>query len=413
MVFFNRSSAPPQSQRHAGHLKIPTVLLYVNDWGTGAHMVVSDRLSQAFQRRGCKVIIFTDQKTHDHIGGFTHVKGAKEKLIEVIANTEEQKAAFQDTLTKHHPDVMVTEHYPMFNSPAIQIPIRECIALAKEQYPNIQIHGLVRDIPAIKTVEDDVIPLDKTLMLYDSLLVRGDPRIYTYDQHFGADDKGWPRIKDKVHYVGYALDPATAKAPAKHHEIVVTLGGSARGMGEDVALYQNIFRSIAAIEHAHPLRSKRWHFFVGSPELAQILRRETNRLTRTDIKIDSFSKTFEDHLHNADMVICRGGMTAIEAVASNVPTLIIPRTIERYDEQKIRAAKLQELAPMQVSVIAEQDVLLPSQSRELADAIKSTAAKGRIHSAASLAVGGHERAADSIINMFNGKEAVTLGGRGV
>lgn len=400
---FGRRPHPSAAKPAATHA-MPTVMIMAYDWGTGAHAVVSDRLSQALQRKGCKVVIFTDEQTKARMNW----QSDAENNFTVIATLRAyipQLNAFEDAFNQHKPDVVVTEHYPMNNRGSdMSFILEDCIKFAQKtsthaQRP-LQVHALVRDIPDVK----DLSKLND-VRLFDHFLIRGDEKIHSYAKHF-ADDPTWQKIEanNKVHYVGYAADKPLPKAepPAKNNSVVVSLGGGV--ISGDSSLYKNIIlaaKTLPSEPKYDSLRAKQWHIYAPE-ELCESLKKEAKNAA-VNIEIHPFSRNFADAMQCADMVVCRAGMTAIESVAQGLPTLIIPRQYEYHGEQKTRAAALQHKASHLVVSVDEKSIVIPS---DLSEPLKQTLAKSassHINHAPPFTLNGHENAADAIIAAFQGK----------
>ena len=392
---FGKLTAPDQASTQ------PTVMIMAYDWGTGAHAVVSDRLSQALQKRGCKVLIFTDEQTSARMKGFTNIDG-RCTTVTHFDNYINQFEEFKAALRQHQPDILITEHYPMEKANAIiSADIGQCVSYARqisEQTKKpLQIHALVRDIP-----DRETLPSPAKLAPYDRLIVRGDEQFHSYATHF-AKEEDWNSIKDKLHYVGYA---AAAAAPSpKDNSVVVSLGGGL--ISGDSRAYENIMLAIEALPKSSELARKRWHIYA--PHSLQNDLKEEAAHSPIPITIHPFDATFEQAMQRADMVICRGGMTAIEALANNIPALIIPRQYENGGEQKIRTKELVSRARDRIVVVDEKDMVIPN---DLHEPMQRAYSLRHVRSSPPFALNGHEKAADDIIALAQGRQIQSIGAQG-
>lgn len=408
----------------------PRVMILVNDWGTGAHAVVADRLSLQLQRQGCEVTIFTNKRCVTTLGQFSRLSNDNPTIVAMpdTASVADQQKLFCELLDDAHsrPDVIITEHFPFCKTEAGPgATIKACVKTAKDQHPEIQIHGLVRDIPDIRNTKGTC---EDVLGCFDKIFVRGDAGVYNLatQQHFPDDQ--WRAMKDKIHYVGYPVDvgqpnSAPVKADKKGGSVVVSLGAGDKA--DNVRTYQDIMNAIPEIERVHDLRSKTWHFYASSPKQYGELKdmrdyvRGTSKMADairagydTKIEIHPFTKDkdFGTALANADLVICRGGLTAIEATANLIPTLIIPRKGREGGEQEVRTTALADMRSTRVSVWREPKDEIPS---DLSQPIKDAYAKRRVKAETPFATNGHELATQNIIEIFNHREPTQIGGRGV
>jgi|GEM_PF-6947774 len=407
----------------------PHVVILVNSWGTGAHMVVADRLSQELQQQGCRVSILTDEYSSKLIGKFS---GDPDVIATPFGREAEYlRALMSDEKADFKPDVLLTEHFPLCNnsSPLAQnmlACVKTAKDIAKAQGRDIKICGLVRDIPTIQKIDE---PCRQTLEEFNTLLVRGDPSFVNYRSLFAPTD--FKLLEPKLCYSGYMVDSAHAAADLKRQEsnnVVVCLGGGDKA--DNDPLYEGIIRSIPTIERQHALRHKTWHFYVGSDRQLAALRpivdeinkhsemtaQERSTGKKTAIELDVFnqdkygqaisSDVFASTLRHADFAICRGGLTAIEAAAANVPTLVIPRSHEEQGEQDIRADALERSLQARVTVLSERKAIAPVAIR---DAMMAAFDKQRRNQQAPFNTDGMANAATSLIQIHNDRKPISVG----
>lgn len=417
--FGHRGYTAPASK--GSHLNVdglhrPCVMLMVDDWSTGAHVVVADRLSLALQKQGCEVYIFCNKRTQRTIGSFSTTSTDNPQIICVPDGQE--TVYFPEMFKAIHPDVLLTEHFPLCDtSKPLAASMLDCVKTAKkiasDQDHKLKVFGLVRDIPSITSISGTC---DQALPLFDKLLVRGDPAFYDYKNHFRED---WKLLDGKLDYVGYILDnpPHPTHRKQDSQTVVVSLGGGKNG--DNIDLYAHLLRAIPFIPQDHPLRHKKWHFVVGDTaqksELKDVLDyvRGTSqmRAVQTPIELHAFNDQFSSHnfasmLSNADFAVCRGGLTAIEAAASKVPTLVIPRSGSERAEQMLRATALEQSLSARTTVLHPQKGDIDST---YADAfVRAFDKKSRNSSELPFHTQGQTRAADSIILLHNNREPTPL-----
>lgn len=196
--------------------------------------------------------------------------------------------------------------------------------------------------------------------LYDKVLVYGDPSVRSTAEDLDLA----ARLGDRLEYTGYVARPATP--PSRDTApplILVTTGGG--GDGQD--LLRAYARYLETLEDPTAFRS----LVVTGPFLSGDRAAEIRaRFARTAaaVEVVEFVDDFPTLLGRASGLVAMAGYnTTVEALASGVPTLLVPRERPRR-EQAIRAERLARILP-QFRVHTKETATPEAIGRFVADAL--------------------------------------------
>jgi len=165
---------------------------------------------------------------------------------------------------------------------------------------------------------------------YDQVLVYGDNRIVTTAEELALDSRGTLSVA----YTGY-LAPSMPDPIGGDPYLLVTAGGGGDG--------QSLIRAYLHAVEAGALGDLRSKIVTGplmsSGRQAELF---VKAEALANVEIQEFSDNMRSLISSAAGVISMGGYnTVVEELASEVPTLIVPRCFPRQ-EQRIRAERLAE-----------------------------------------------------------------------
>ena len=196
--------------------------------------------------------------------------------------------------------------------------------------------------------------------LYDHVLVYGDASVRSTAEDLGLK----ARCGDRLAYTGYVARPTTpGRRTSSPPLIVVTTGGG--GDGHD--LLRAYARFLETLENPAAFRS----LVVTGPFLSGERTAEIRaRLARTAalVEVVEFVPDFPSVLARASALVAMAGYnTTVEALASGVPTLFLPRERPRR-EQAIRAERLAEVVP-QFRVLSPEQATPDAIGRFVSEAL--------------------------------------------
>ncbi len=289
-------------------------------------------------------------------------------------------AARRDRLMKtaqdFMPDVIVTEQYP-FGRRAFEFELRPLMAWAKSN--GIPLVGSVRDILVKKKKpERNRQMADTVLEFYDTVMVHGDSDVIPFDTTFPET----ARIRDRIVYTGYVARPQEAATHLGQDEVIVSAGGGRYG--------ERLYKTALAARALSPLKDHTWRILVGGhagPEMLQTL-----KATAADgVIVEPARADFPGLLRNAALSISQCGYnTALDVLATEVPSVMVPYTGDEETEQTLRARSFEARG---LCVAIDENDLSPEV---LSDAI-AKALSQRSAGDAPPSINGAEASADVIL----------------
>ncbi len=214
---------------------------------------------------------------------------------------------------------------------------------------------------------------------YDDILIYGNRHFFPTHDHYGLEE-----IKPgRVHYCGLVTAVSNTSPRPSHRSGIVVAGGG----GRDAApMFRAILEGLERLAPAERPAVK----LISGPLMEGDIRSElsdfANKLGAVFVTSVSDLTT---RLRNAALFVTMGGYNSLtEAIATGVPTLVIPRT-GPSSEQRLRAAKMAELGLMNSLTISEA-------SPEVLATILRNPAICRAQKAHDLSLNGAKTAADFI-----------------
>jgi len=368
----------------------PKAVLWFDHHGALGPVSVADRLVQALEARGIEVVIAASKDSFD----YKFASNARRHPMEM--RNYDPSAELKEVNDSEKPDILITEHFPFVPNDSMR-GVATAIALAREVNPKMKLYSIPRDIPYFTKPKEDAAAAAKLAKLYDGILVRGDKKVADFEKHFDAEQ--WQQISPKLDYIGYTIPPMPA-------DKVTTGGGIVAYLG---SLWQEPAGNILDVlpELTSQLQAQQWHFYVGgNPENYNSKKAVATFLSglptemRDHVHFHWQNENFVDALQSADMVISRGGITAVEGVAYGKPTVILPLS----GEQSERAEGLKPLAPSRIAIVDHTNLT------ELQESLNTLYAQRRVKaSSPDLQINGHNNAAQGIADRARGIETAFSG----
>jgi predicted glycosyltransferase len=290
---------------------------------------------------------------------------------------------------KFRPDILLIELYP-FGRGGFHFELEPFLHAVRTDSRHCPIVCSLRDILVEKKNQQkfEQRALDRLNLLFDALLVHGDPNVIDLDATFSrvAD------IKVPLIYTGYICQrpkPGDRKQIRKQLDlksgeklITVSAGGGSFG-----------YRILEACVKAHAaLQSSpvRMQVFTG-PYLNENKFEELARLAPPGATIERFSDNFPAWLAAADLSISMGGYnTTMNVVAAGTPAFIFPYGHDR--EQGLRAEKLARFTDL--TVLVKEDLEPALMARKI------TGMLGRKTRRPSVQLDGAQQTAAVLINLM-------------
>ncbi len=261
---------------------------------------------------------------------------ARDRRIGFGVVSRARAAIIADVARRFRPDVLLVDHAPLGMKGEL-LPTFETL---RRDVPGARIVLGLRDVlddpAAVRRAWAAEGVLDKIEQVYDRILVYGSPEILDAASAYGITAPA----RERVSYCGYIsrvderpLTFPRAVAPSGAKYILGTAGG-----GEDG------FDALAATLHAASSLDVD-ALIVAGP----LMQRENREQLVADaaktggrVKVVDFAPDMDAVMAGASAIVTMGGYnTLCEAVASGVPTVVIPRTWPRR-EQAIRARLFEE-----------------------------------------------------------------------
>lgn len=389
---------------NSGPKKRPKAVIWFDSFGTTGPMAVTDRLAQALEARGVEVVIAGSDRSLMHNFAAQARTEPIRPHFSLFKPQVNQSHDLKKILDKEQPDMFITEHFPFIEKDGLGEDILKAVKYAREKYPKMAIYGVPRDVPVSWK---DVGWASRAGAEYlDAILVRGDRKVADFDRFLAPEDR--TALNGKMHYVGYTIPPKSPTGKNSGGGIVVHLGG---GRAEwDLDTYREILRSIPQLPPE--LQQQEWHFYFADtmhPDTYKALLKEYEALPdalRAHVHAPEDQHGFIGALQAADMVVARGGITAVEAVAYGKPAVLLPL----HDEQNIRVEGLTKLAPGRVTVIEGghpgEKEKVHYDPAALRSGIEAMFAQRRVKAPPStIAIDGHNAAAQGMLDRMHGIES--------
>lgn len=371
----------------------PKVLMYSATFGTLGPTTVMDRTAHALKEHGMQVSILGNPLVTEH----RYTSHPRRVTLSYEDDNEVEKLA--RALLREKPAVLILEQIP-FVLRSSGRRIMEAVEQVRPQLPGMKVYGLSRDIPYFNG-EIDRQWAAETADKLDAILVRGDGDMIDPRQEFSAEQ--WEHFDGKLHHVGYMVPPLPSTGMNKGGGIVVQLGGGAPNRHQDVM--KQVLQTIPQLSPA--LQQEEWHFYITDyakkSDFAELnaLKDALPDAIGRHIHLHSHSGDYLAHVQKADLVVTRGGMSAVEAVAYGKPAVLIP--FASNEEQHRRAMALQAKAPGRVEVLDDAVDAVDTGSTQLVAALERLYPLRRVTpTLPDIHINGHEHAAQGIVDRLHG-----------
>ena len=268
------------------------------------------------------------------------------------------------------PNIVVTELFP-FGRRQLRSELLPLIEAAWAMQPRPALVSSVRDIlvqpPKPERVTEMVDLADRW---YDLVLVHGDPTLIPFEHTFPLAD----RLKGRIRYTGYVVDPPPANAGAAGRgEVIVSAGGGA--VSEPLLAAALEARAMTRLADAP------WRLLAG-PSLDDDAVAWLRAAAPAGVTIERARPDFTTLLANCTLSISQGGYnTVMEVLATRCRAVVVPYAGGLETEQTLRARLL---AGRGALTVVDESALSPAT---LAAAVEA-ALSGPRPDAAGLDTGG-------------------------
>ena len=278
------------------------------------------------------------------------------------------------------PQILITETFP-FGRRMLRFELLPLLEAARQD-PNCQlIVSSIRDVLQPKSKpgrEEEVIELIERY--YDRVLIHGDKRVSSLGDSFAEAGQ----IADKVNYSGYIARSVDLPAQPKNIEVLVSAGGSDRGLA--------ILTTAIATRPASTLADHPWRILVSHAIADSEFTKLTN-LATDGIVVERNRRDFPVLLANARLSIFQAGYnTMTDLLATRTPAVVVPFAEAGEREQSIRAGQLRNLN--RVAVLPEQELSVDAMATAIDGACQ-------LESDIEVDLNGAQHSAGMISNWYN------------
>jgi len=273
---------------------------------------------------------------------------------------KERQAIIRRTIARVRPEICLIELYP-FGRNSFHFEIAPLLEQIQQKHPACLTCSSVRDILVDRDNKEkfERRAIERLNTFFDLLLIHSDPQVLTLDMTFGRMED----ITIPVAYTGYVHRPPQERSPRGNRQyprIVASAGGGSVG-----------YQLLEAVVKAHALLSNHLRcslqLFTG-PYLETGGKKTLKSLAAPHAQIEDFCPNLPARLHHADLSISMGGYnTTMDVLAAGCPALIHP--FKQNHEQRLRAQKLQQLAP--IFILDEPDLDPPHLAQKIQTALRT------------------------------------------
>jgi len=287
------------------------------------------------------------------------------------------------------PNIVVTELFP-FGRRQLRSELLPLIEAAWAMQPRPALVSSVRDIlvqpPKPERVTEMVDLADRW---YDLVLVHGDPTLIPFEHTFPLAD----RLKGRIRYTGYVVDPPPANAGAAGRgEVIVSAGGGA--VSEPLLAAALEARAMTRLADAP------WRLLAG-PSLDDDAVARLRAAAPAGVTIERARPDFTTLLANCTLSISQGGYnTVMEVLATRCRAVVVPYAGGLETEQTLRARLL---AGRGALTVVDESALSPAT---LAAAVEA-ALSGPRPDAAGLDTGGAAATARMLAALASSRTGTT------
>ena len=391
------------------HTHRPKALILFHDFRSGGPVAVVDRLSGALKARGAEVVVSGNlQSMQWEMASDPRKAPILPKLFTPPAKQVKQ------LIDREKPDILIVEHFPFQDKNPLSTLMADAIRHARAVNPDVVTYGIPRDVPNFRHVarlsgkDPQASPEWASQMageLVDHVLVRGDERVVDSRQYFTPEQQA--RFAHKLHHVGYTVPSPVVGAASSGGGVLVHLGGGP--LANDLTLYRQLLQTIP---HLHEgLQGMKWRFVI-TPDaskaevkaLEQVIR-ELPAPIRPHVSLELMHTDYLRQVQAADMVLVRGGISAVEAVSYGKPTVAFPASVEQITRCEGLQKATDRLAFLQDWESYHQ-AETPIDPAELKQTLEETLAWRRVKTPPiGVRIHGHEAMAQGMIDRYHGVES--------
>ena len=326
----------------------PRILFYfLHLLGVG-HVYRAKRLIDGFVRHGFAVdIIYGGQRlgdielTADSIHYLPPIRAADNTYATYLdANDQPLAKPFQLQRAEQiaqifeglEPDIILTEAFP-FGRRMVRYEMQALLEVAQKRQPKPLIVSSVRDILQERKKPGRVEETrDWIEQYFDAVLVHSDPSVISLDATYPLAHE----IRDKLHYTGFVIPPASEEPVDQRFDVVVSAGGGAFG-GDLIE---------TAMRAARLRQDWSWYLSTG-PNLAEDRFVKLAEQCPPHVKINRYISNLAEQMKRSNISVSQCGYnTAMDALAahrdSQCRAVFVPYDTEGQSEQLRRAELLQE-----------------------------------------------------------------------
>lgn len=317
----------------------PVVAIWAQSLLGSGHDVRMRLLSDALETQGCGVHWLAPRADNDlpHIrardASFALVDAAGMPVGEDTWRL--RREWLRSAIERQPPNVLVIEMWP-FGRRAFQEEVLFLIDLVRRNFPSCRIIGSLRDLLVSKAKFSRYWQmLDQALAQFDHMLIHSDEHIVPFSLTFPFERE----LRSIAHYTGFVTKKPFPRRASQHgrKRVLVIAGGGRVG--------RRMFKTCLAAQAASFLPDWQWDLITGAnqeqPELHAMAANHAN------VHIYGYVNDLPSRLSLADLLISQAGYNSCwEALAAEVPAILVPFADNGQDEQPRRASILERLAPV-------------------------------------------------------------------
>lgn len=256
---------------------------------------------------------------------------------------------------------IILEFYP-FGRRRFKKEIRKLCQHVKQQSGEIPVFSQVREIlvPANQEDEENILHIVNSEI--HTVLVRGDPKVVTFEETFSLA----PALGERLFYGGYVSLPSPNHWPQRKQQILVSQGGG--NVGHQLL--------VSAIQTATLLPAYEFIIATGSTASAKDISTLQALVQSQNVAIAPFLSGFREQLLTSALSINMGGdNTLLDVIATKTPSLAFP--YPGNSEQSLRINKLAEQG--WVTPLNESDLNPQTLRNLIIDTLNKPYPKNRIN----------------------------------
>jgi len=281
--------------------------------------------------------------------GKLKVVNGSQSLKAVKENRKHQLIALFE---RFQPDCLMTEFFPFGRRP-LSFELLPLLEHARSSGHPIKIVCSLRDIVMTQHYRDRVEKEERVCQLmnqyFDLLLVHSDPRLRKLEDNFS-------RVQDltcEIHYTGYVAQSSAATPALTNMDmfalsedkpiVVASVGGGKHGY----ELLNSIVKASAILEQSLPHRI---YAFAGPfMPREKFLNLQQAAAARSNVTVQQYTSHLMNYMKKSDLSISLAGYnTIMNILRTGVRAMVLPSQSEQFEEQNIRAEKLEKMQCLEV-----------------------------------------------------------------